>query len=36
MVKVKKENIVMIVLIAVMLLAIIGVSYAADNVKIKM
>ena len=29
MVKVKKENIVMIVLIAVMLLAIIGVSYAA-------
>ena len=31
MVKVKKENIVMIVLIAVMLLAIIGVSYAAFN-----
>ena len=31
MVKVKKENIVMIVLIVVMLLAIIGVSYAAFN-----
>ena len=31
MVKLKKENIVMIVLIAVMLLAIIGVSYAAFN-----
>ena len=31
MVKAKKENIVMIVLIAVMLLAIIGVSYAAFN-----